>query len=640
MQEDHSLNRPETGNSLLQWEWLILVIVTGTLLARLAVSEPLLSANDRSRWCTVWSLVERGTYQIDEITTYRGWDTIDKVRHEEHYYSSKPPLLPTVVAGVYYLVKNITGLTLTRQLEDCTRLILLIVNVIPLIMTFCLWMKILNRYATKNWTKLFLLSTVCFGTLLSPFALTFNNHTVAAISVVWTLYLAFEICIEKKNSSLLFILCGITAAWTCCNELPAALFSVAIFIFLCRSHFQKTVLFFIPAALLVLGGWFYTNYLCTGGIKPFYAYYGTEKYRYVVDGIPSYWMQVKGIDQGLDSPLVYLMNCTIGHHGIFSLTPIFLFCVPGWFLALTGKENKLKPFQITGLVLTVVLLGFYLTRTQNYNYGGVSSGLRWSFWLIPFLILALIPVLDCCSSKKMVRFLASVCLVGSIFSASWPGSQPWQHPWLWDTFQAQGWIKNPKNQVKELSPEMTTFFRSLPEVSEEEKFVRVEFECEMDEGLQILRLTTYPKIQKNSRTVQAVHLEKEVNGRVTNQLKMEIDVEKFQTGLLPSQFIVSSNLKDAKLISRLVFGLPVEGSYRPGRTEYLKTNVRKNAYQCQKVYSTHIEDRDGVKHGLKSEVWVSDEVPFGVAQWVLSISNRSTGNMVYRHRYTLRSLGE
>src|SRR4051812_39597448 len=63
---------------------------------------PMLSANDRSRWCTVWSLAERGTFQIDEIIRYPGWSTIDMVRQQEHFYSSKPPLLPVCVAGLYW----------------------------------------------------------------------------------------------------------------------------------------------------------------------------------------------------------------------------------------------------------------------------------------------------------------------------------------------------------------------------------------------------------------------------------------------------------------------------------------------------------------------------------------------------------
>ena len=70
---------------------------------------PFLSANDRSRWITIRSLVEHGTYEIDEIIKEPNWDSIDVVKHDEqgraapepgqgHFYSSKPPLLSTQIA--------------------------------------------------------------------------------------------------------------------------------------------------------------------------------------------------------------------------------------------------------------------------------------------------------------------------------------------------------------------------------------------------------------------------------------------------------------------------------------------------------------------------------------------------------------
>ena len=71
----------------------ILIVVIATLLHTVFLSKakPLQSANDRSRWCTVWSLVERGTFQIDEIRQRPGWDTIDMVHVDDHFYSTKPP---------------------------------------------------------------------------------------------------------------------------------------------------------------------------------------------------------------------------------------------------------------------------------------------------------------------------------------------------------------------------------------------------------------------------------------------------------------------------------------------------------------------------------------------------------------------
>jgi hypothetical protein len=81
-----------------------------------------IGANDRSRWATVRALVDDGTYAIGHrdpsaatpdnpygdvgIVFEDGWQTIDKVfpPGQPNFYSSKPPLLPTLLAGEYWLL--------------------------------------------------------------------------------------------------------------------------------------------------------------------------------------------------------------------------------------------------------------------------------------------------------------------------------------------------------------------------------------------------------------------------------------------------------------------------------------------------------------------------------------------------------
>ena len=108
-----------------------------------------MSANDRSRWCTIAALVEDGTYEIDPFLEIRGakqnrrpWYTIDLVRHrgddgEFHYYSSKPPLLPTMYAGVYWCVSRTMGMWLSNHPLYLGRIILWLVN-IPTLAIFLL----------------------------------------------------------------------------------------------------------------------------------------------------------------------------------------------------------------------------------------------------------------------------------------------------------------------------------------------------------------------------------------------------------------------------------------------------------------------------------------------------------------------
>ena len=87
-----------------------------------------MSANDRSRWCTVRSLVEHGTYAIDEITAEPGWDTIDMVKHDGHLYSSKPTLLATLMAGEYWVIHRLTGATLGTHPYEIGRFMLVTIN--------------------------------------------------------------------------------------------------------------------------------------------------------------------------------------------------------------------------------------------------------------------------------------------------------------------------------------------------------------------------------------------------------------------------------------------------------------------------------------------------------------------------------
>ena len=58
------------------------------------------------------------------------WDTIDKVRHrnrdgELRFYSSKPPLLATMLAGEYWLIYHLTGATLEERPHEIARFMLI-----------------------------------------------------------------------------------------------------------------------------------------------------------------------------------------------------------------------------------------------------------------------------------------------------------------------------------------------------------------------------------------------------------------------------------------------------------------------------------------------------------------------------------
>ena len=86
---------------------------------------------------TIRAIVDQGTYAIDEVIVREirdgreirdpEWHTIDKVRHKDkqgrwRYYSSKPPLLPTLLAGPYWVIKAVTGTTLASSRATIQRI--------------------------------------------------------------------------------------------------------------------------------------------------------------------------------------------------------------------------------------------------------------------------------------------------------------------------------------------------------------------------------------------------------------------------------------------------------------------------------------------------------------------------------------
>lgn len=549
---------------------------------------PTHGSNDRSRWATVRALVDHHTYVIGRrstdpesgrfedtgIVTEDGWKTVDKVLDPEptpdakgkvqYFYSSKPPLFPTMVAGEYWLLKQL-GLSISTDLPWVVRIILLTFNVLPLAIYLYLLGKLAEQYGNSDWGRLFLVFAAGFGTFVTSFGNTLNNHTLASYFALFGLA-AFlrawngsavaevgqeattesreeaaaekpaetaidkpkEVAVEApvpaspestasspekesvageapalataekraevgeepapvsgaekeaekqeeqgseegvftsfrvgesaaksesgppSSSSLppvkaagagSYFLAGLFSALAAAVELPALAFTVAALVLLFRCDKQRTLRFFIPPVVIVVGLFFLTNYLALGRLLPAYTEAGGDSPWYQYDG--SHWRQDKpkpGIDFAQEDKLTYAVHFLVGHHGVFALSPIFLMSLAGMAAILwRGRKNSLFVVGLVAAYLTVVVLGFYIWKTNNY--GGFSSGPRWLMWLTPFWLLTLLPIADKLASCRWGRTLALVLLFFSVLSASYPAWIPWQHPWIYRYVEDMGLMR-------------------------------------------------------------------------------------------------------------------------------------------------------------------------------------------------------
>ena len=614
--------------------WFVICVTAGLGTAAILNVDPLLSANDRSRWVTVWSLSERGTYQIDEIIQNDDWDTIDKVRHDGHFYSSKPPLLATLVAGVYEAVRATTGWTLTDNTEYAARTVLIFVNLVPFLIALAVLSRFVTRYSESETTANVVFLSAAFGTYLSTFSVTLNNHTPAAISVIFALSALARIMIDGSRSPWHFIVAGVFAAFACTCELPAALFGLATFLLLVKRDWLRTLVWFVPAALVPLAAFFVTNYLVTGGIKPFYAYYGTETYEYIHQGIPSYWMFPRGIDANTESTAVYFMHCVIGHHGILSLTPVFLLSWFGWFLPRTWK-SPLRVLYGMGALLTLAILAFYMTRTANYNYGGNTAGLRWAFWLIPFWLIGMIPMLEAWGQRRWFQIAVGVCLAISAYSMSSAIGNPWKPSWLFDVMKRAEWIDY-NTPAPKFERQLTTWIHALPPDPNQKSWV--EFQSSEEDGtLSTLRLTDGGRIQYANRDTRKIVVDWNAGTSEARQEAYHVLEDRFHAGRPPREFLVWPGEKPSKAkqeAARTFFrNMPKARGYNADHIRHLKTPLREYAIRCQQAASRVSFEPKGSSQAYwyRSDVWITDQVPFGCVRVETTV--RADGsNEPYRYR--------
>ena len=416
---------------------------------------PFLSANDRSRWLAVRALVEQGTFQIDGVIDRTRWNTIDMVQHRGrdgklHLYSSKPPLLISMLAGEYWLISKATGMTLETHPYFLGRMILVTVNIFPLVLMFVLVAKMAERLGATDWGRLFVVASATMGTLLIPFSVVLNNHIIAAASATVALYCFVRIWYEGEQQLRYYALAGIAAAFTVANELPALAFLalIALALFIC--NWRACLLAFSPAVLLVAVAFFATNYAAHACLTPPYMHRSADDpadnwyvYTYTLEGREreSYWQNRNGIDLGEQNKATYAWHVLVGHHGVFSLTPIWLLSVLGLLFWMAKGNAKQRQLALGIAVLSVVCLVFFIAfRPQgDRNYGGMTSGFRWMFWFAPLWLTAMLPAADWCGRSRIRQATALALLAISVFSASYPTWNPWTQPWLYNWIEYCGW---------------------------------------------------------------------------------------------------------------------------------------------------------------------------------------------------------
>lgn len=429
------------------------------LIADALRARPTLSANDRSRWCTIRALVEpemRVTrtvdgkeeivwFAIDKVQDELGWDTIDMCKHgfpndpekQEFLFSTKPPLLPILMSVPYAILFNASGGEINMYTHPffIVRLTLILCNLLPII--FCWWLmsKMIEKFGTTDWGRIFAMGTVCFGTFVSTFAVTINNHLPGVFCITIATFAAVKIWFDGELKLRYFALCGFFAMLSVHCEMTALIFTAMIGLPILFRYPKQTLIASVPAVLLVAAAFIALNYAAHKQIIPAYGESDWYSYTYTRGGVEriSYWDNRDPIDLGEKSIPTYILHSTVGHHGIFSLTPVWILSFFGiGYWVFQRRDPKLRDFAIVTILMSIIVFAFYMQIPQvQRNYGGVCSGFRWMFWFIPLWSITMLPVVDKMSKSRFLRGLALVLLIISVASVAYPLWNPWSQPWIY-----------------------------------------------------------------------------------------------------------------------------------------------------------------------------------------------------------------
>jgi hypothetical protein len=268
---------------------------------------------------------------------------------------------------------------------------------------------------------------------------------------------------EGRRDTWLFGLAGLFGGLAAVSEFPAAGLTAAIFFALLWKSPAKAIAIYGFAAMIPLLGHVYANYQVTGSLMPAYA--KKEWYEFP----SSYWkidqqtgrlvgtstdpktgevsVNPRSIDSQYEPWYVYLFHIVLGHHGILSLSPVLFFSFVGLVRVIASRaalSARLVPLAVFTLSLTALLLLGYTFGPAfgigQRNYGGMSNGMRWLFWVIPLWLVHLPMGLDWKSSSAWFRRVAIGLLAISIASSFHATRNPWTRPWIHEWLYQLGWI--------------------------------------------------------------------------------------------------------------------------------------------------------------------------------------------------------
>jgi len=198
--------------------------------------------------------------------------------------------------------------------------------------------------------------------------------------------------------------------------------------------------------------------------------------------------------------------------------------------------------------------------------------------------------------------------------------------------------------VDPLPRPVTSWLQQLSDAPETDPDYWIEFR---DGRFDTLRLSDQGPVEHEERRARQVAVDfRDRHGELTREVAWTIDLTKWASGASPDQFLLHWTDTDptATRTTQLHFltGVPADIAYRPGRVRYLLTPVRENAFRCQQAATRALAKASENKptREFRSDLWLCEELPFGMAQITFSLTEYPQNLLVERTIWTVSAFGK
>lgn len=362
--------------------------------------------NDGSRLAAVESLVDRGTFVVDDSMflkvppeawfahgdpyppgekTLFGYGTGDKVFIEGHYYSDKPPTHSLLMAAVYLGAQKTTGLVARERPDIFCRLLTILFAGLPYLVSVLVLDRVMRGTAPRR-TDL-LVTSFALGTLALGYTRHVNVHVlVLALVSILVLELA-----DRRRPLVLGVLCGLTYALEA-GFGPLLLVATAFLLAtraggFARDRVRMLALFAIgafPAALLHHG----LNYAIAGTLRP--MGYFPAHFRWPGSPFDEETMTGPFGRREVLRTALYMLEMLLGRHGFLLYNPPVMLAAGGFVVLL---RRRIAEQAEVLWVLAISVATWLLYGTGSVDYSGYTTSIRWflpllapAFWILALLL--------------------------------------------------------------------------------------------------------------------------------------------------------------------------------------------------------------------------------------------------------------